>query len=235
MKFLIAISIFMVLSLLLWFMKLGGRVEYGEQGFRGQVHIGWFYITLYPVPELLQKLLNRPQKEKKKKPKKKKKQSPKKPAEKKEEKPKKSVLQRLKKAASQAEDYFSGGDGGELGVVLRAIPDIFAILGETVTRLCVEELTVHYTIPGRHDAAGAAIQYGVVYTTGGAVCTLMDQFVTVKKRSVGAMVDFNEDKAKVWLCVNLSYRMGDLMIIAFHALKEFIKIRNGLQEAKNKQ
>lgn len=232
MKILIALAIFALISFLLWFMKLGGRVEYGEQGFRGQVHIGWFYITLYPVPKLLQGLLNRPKKEKKKS----KKAAPKKPKPQKKKKPKESgaqkLLHRLKKAASQAEDYFSGGDGGELGVVLRAIPEIFAILGETVSRLCVEELTVHYTIAGRHDAAGAAIQYGMVYTTGGAVCSLMDQFVTVKKRSVGAVVDFNEEKPKVWICVNLSYRLGDLMLIAVHALMEFVKIKNGLDEVK---
>lgn len=233
MKLMVVFAVLLVLLVLLWFMKLGGRVEYGEEGLRGRIRIGWFYFTVFPPPKLVKRLMDRPQR-----PKKEKKTPKEEPEEESAEEPtqgRRRLLERVKKTASQAGDYLTGGEGGELGVILRAIPEVFAILGDTVRRLCVEELTVHYTISGRHDAAGAAIQYGVIYTTGGAVCTLMDQFVTVKKRSVGARVDFSSEESRVWLCVDLSYRFGDLVIIVIHVLKEFVMVRNRLMNVRQEE
>ncbi|MCQ2443770.1 MAG: DUF2953 domain-containing protein [Oscillospiraceae bacterium] len=223
----IVLIVILILLVLLWNMKLGGRVEYGEEGVRVQIRLGLIYYTVFP----------RPKKEKKKKPQKakKKKKPKKKPAAPKEEKPKESALKKVlkntKKYAGQAEDYFSGGSGGELGVILDAIPELFAILGDTIHRLIIDELTLHYTIPGRHDAAGAAMQYGIIHSTGGAVWELLEHNFTIRDRSVGAWVDFQEEVAKVWIRVNLAYKFGDLIIIAFHVLKEGIKVLIGWRKA----
>lgn len=217
--------VILILLALLCFLKMGGRVEYGADGIRAQIRLGLIYYTVFPRPQ-------KPQKKKKKK-----KASAKAKAKPKQEKKQElSTLQKLlkmsKKYAGQAGDYLSGGSGGELGVILDALPELFAILGDTISRIIVEEMTVHYTIPGRYDAAGAAIQYGMVYTTGGAVSALMDQYLTVKKRSIGALVDFNEEKAKVYVCLNLAYRFGDLVIIAIHVLKEGLILLKGWRRAK---
>lgn len=219
----IVLMVAAALLVLLWNLRLGGRVEYGENGLRVQLRIGLLYITLFP----------RPKKAKKKKKPAKKPVEPPKPKE--ESGGLKKLLEKTRKLAGQAGDRFlKGEEGGELGLVLDAIPEVFELLGETVSQLCVEEMTVHYSIPGRHDAAGAAIQYGLVYSTGGVVCTLMDQHLTVKKRSVGAVVDFNEEKTKVFIRLNLSYRFGQLVSIAVHALKKGIKFWKRYQTLQEK-
>lgn len=226
----IVLIVILILLILLWNLKLGGRVEYGEDGVRVQVRLGLIYLTVFPRPPKPEKP-DKPKKEKKKKEKKKKSQKSD------EDQPKESALQKIirntKKYGGQAQDYFSGGSGGEVGVILDAIPELIAILGDTIRRLIIDELTLHYTIPGRHDAAGAAMQYGMIYSTGGAVWELLNRCFTIRKHSVGAQVDFSEETAKVWARVNLCYKVGDLFIIAFHLLKEGIKVLLGWKKARD--
>lgn len=130
---------------------------------------------------------------------------------------------RRKKAAKQPKE--TGKTGGRLELAMALAPDLLKLLERVVHRLRVDELTLEYTIPGRWDAAGAAMQYGIVYSTGGVLCPLLSQNLRVKRLNVGAEIDFQEEIARVYVCLNLSYQVWELLILGLRALRIYLKLK----------
>lgn len=115
--------------------------------------------------------------------------------------------------------------GGALQFVLDHIQELLDLAGQAVHRLRVDELTIQYTIAGRWDAAGAAMQYGSVYATGGVLYPILAQQLRVKRWQVGADIDFAEEIPRVYLCLNLSYQVWELLLLGILALKLYWKLR----------
>jgi hypothetical protein len=103
--------------------------------------------------------------------------------------------------------------GGYLSLAMELAPEVLSLVGTAVKRLRVEELTLHYTIAGRWDAAGAAVQYGSVYATGGVLYPLLEQGLDVRRCSVGAEIDFQEENPRVYVCLNLSYQVWEALLL----------------------
>lgn len=115
--------------------------------------------------------------------------------------------------------------GGKLELAMKLAPDLLKLAGSAVHKLRVDELTLDYTIAGRWDAAGAAIQYGTVYATGGVLYPLLEQSLTIKRFHVGAEIDFQEEIPRVYVCLNLSYRVWQLLVLGVGALKLYLKLK----------
>lgn len=115
--------------------------------------------------------------------------------------------------------------GGKLELAMKLAPDLLKLVGSAVHKLRVDELTLDYTIAGRWDAAGAAIQYGTVYATGGVLYPLLEQGLTIKRFHVGAEIDFQEEIPRVYVCLNLSYRVWSLLVLGVGALKLYLKLK----------
>ncbi len=225
--FLIPLLIVQILFLL-GFLRLGGRVIYSEEGVRVQVRVGAFHVTVFPrgkkkdeepetdkedeeerpVDKVWNKIeagINKAEEllNKKKKPKNpKSSDKPKNPKKKGKKKPGKPKITK----------------GGLVKTALKLLPDIFAILGDTVHKLRVDEVYLRYTIPGRKDAAGAAKQYGIIYATGGVVWEVLDKFLTIKSARVDADVDFTSEEARVYILAELSFTIGQIVAIGVHGL-----------------
>jgi hypothetical protein len=115
--------------------------------------------------------------------------------------------------------------GGYLSLAMELAPEVLSLVGTAVKRLRVEELTLHYTIAGRWDAAGAAVQYGSVYATGGVLYPLLEQGLDVRRCSVGAEIDFQEENPRVYVCLNLSYQVWEALLLGIKALKIYLKVQ----------
>lgn len=220
---LLVLLILVLLGVFLWFLRLGGCVIYSEGGVLVRVRIGPLYLTVFPGKKPKKKRTKK-KKTGKKKAGKKKSGTNQKESKTPKKKAKRSIADRILGRPAPAEGEASER-GGDLQLLLDALPDIFEVLGEAVRTLRVEELTLHYTIGGRNDPACAAVQYGAVFATGGTVGALLNQHLTVKKQSVGAVVDFTAPESKVYACLNLSCTVGQLAVIGIHALKKLLKIR----------
>ncbi len=203
----IVLLVLLAFLVLLWFTRLGGRVEYSEAGLTAALRVGPLYVKVYP--------------RKKKKPAKKKPE-----AEENKKKQSGKKFGKKKKHPTEKQAAESQKSGGRLDTVMNLLPDVFQLAGEAVRKLRVEDLVLEYTIAGRHDAAGAAVQYGTVYATGGALYGLLEQHLDLKNCRIGAEVDFNEETPKVYACLNLSYRTGQLVVIGIHALKVYLKLNH---------
>ena len=90
----------------------------------------------------------------------------------------------------------------------------------------MDQLSVQYTVPGRWDAAGAAVQYGTVYATGGVLYPILNKVLKVKSWQVGAEIDFQETVPRVYLCLNLSVRIGQIAALGLRGLWKYYNYRN---------
>lgn len=140
------------------------------------------------------------------------------PAPKKRGKPTKTK----KKPAAKSKKQRSAGEppkrGGALSDLLSLLPMVLEALGTLCRRIRVEHLRAHYTIAGQPDPAKAALQYGAVSVGGGAVCRLLERYLTVLERDVSAEVDFCSETSAVYLSAACSLRVGQA---AAAALKLF--------------
>lgn len=116
--------------------------------------------------------------------------------------------------------------GGRLDQLLELLPDLLDLAGRGVRSLRVDQLSVQYTVPGRWDAAGAAVQYGTVYATGGVLYPILNKVLKVKSWQVGAEIDFQETVPRVYLCLNLSVRIGQIAALGLRGLWKYYNYRN---------
>jgi hypothetical protein len=241
---LLAILLLLVLLLL---MRVGGKVEYTDTGLSASVRAGPVYVRVYPRKKKKKAAKKKedappaPQqaseaKEPPKKPSSAKK-APTKAAPEEASPPKQEKPQQKK--APGAEEVPKGQPspsdrppeerktplGGYLSLAMELAPEVLSLVGTAVKRLRVEELTLHYTIAGRWDAAGAAVQYGSVYATGGVLYPLLEQGLDVRRCSVGAEIDFQEENPRVYVCLNLSYQVWEALLLGIKALKIYLKVQ----------
>lgn len=124
--------------------------------------------------------------------------------------------------------------GGKLELAMKLVPDLMDLLGLAARWMRVDELTLNYTIPGRWDAAGAAIQYGTVYSTGGVLYPLLSERLHVKRWRVDAEIDFQEEVARVYVCLNLCWRVWAVLVLAVKLLRFYQRYQKLTTEQEQK-
>lgn len=216
--FLTVLLIIVVVCFLIGCIRVGGIVEYSEEGVVARVRIGLLKIKVFPMKKKKKKKDADKQKDKKKK------------------KPKKK-----KKAKSTGDSSKTGEKkeaprkkGGPIQLVKTWLPLGLEALGKVKRNICIDELTVDYTINGKGDPANAAILYGRICAGGGWVTALLENNFTVKKRNISAYIDFLADQALIYLKLSLSFTIGQLVVMALSlgwmALKIWLGSRSNKQE-----
>lgn len=193
-----------VLAVVLLVLFLLGLLRVGGGGeYSAQGLTAWLKLGPFQI-----KVFPLKKKEKKKKPSKTKKAQPKpqKPA---EEKPK---------------------QGGTLTQVREFLPLICEAAGALKRRIRIDKLYLDYTLPGKEDAAAAAMRFGYSNAAMGMILPLFEQNFNVKERRVRTAVDFNADSPKIYVYAVISARLGQLVSFALRFGWKFLMV---YQKTKN--
>lgn len=194
-----------VLAVILLILFLLGLIRVGGGGeYSAQGLTAWLKLGPFQIKVFPLKK----KKEKKKKPSKAKKAQPK-PQKPTEEKPK---------------------QGGTLARVREFLPLICEAAGALKRRIRIDKLYLDYTLPGKEDAAAAAMSFGYSNAAVGMILPLFEQNFDVKERRVRTAVDFNADSPKIYVYAVISARLGQLVSFALRFGWKFLMV---YQKTKN--
>lgn len=194
-----------VLAVILLILFLLGLIRVGGGGeYSAQGLTAWLKLGPFQIKVFPLKK----KKEKKKKPSKAKKAQPK-PQKPTEEKPK---------------------QGGTLARVREFLPLICEAAGALKRRIRIDKLYLDYTLPGKEDAAAAAMHFGYSNAAVGMILPLFEQNFDVKERRVRTAVDFNADSPKIYVYAVISARLGQLVSFALRFGWKFLMV---YQKTKN--
>jgi hypothetical protein len=210
--------------------RLGGRVEYSQEGVTAWVRVCGISKQLFPKPTL-----TRSQEEKAAEKKRKKEE---KAQRKKEAKAKKSSE---KKKTAGPEEKTKKKTGGSLELVRELLPVVIQALGGLKKRIRIDRLIVHY-VAGGTDAAQVAISYGKLSAGAAGIVALLDNNFKVKRQEVTMDVNFLAESPTIYLDAGLSLTVGQILYLAVRygiaSLKVFLRQRrkqNSPQEKTGEQ
>jgi hypothetical protein len=210
--------------------RLGGRVEYSQEGVTAWIRICGISKQLFPKPTL-----TRSQEEKAAEKKRKKEE---KARRKKEAKAKKSSE---KKKTTESQEKTEKKPGGSLELVRGLLPVIIQALGGLKKRIRIDRLIVHY-VAGGTDAAQVAISYGKLSAGAAGIVALLDNNFKVKRQEVTMDVNFLAESPTIYLDAGLSLTVGQILYLAVRygiaSLKVFLRQRrkqNSPQEKTGEQ
>lgn len=186
---------------LLGLVRVGGGGEYSAQGLTAWLKLGPFQIKVFPLKKKKEK-----RKEKKPSQAKKTQPRPQKPA---EEKPK---------------------QGGALVRVREFLPLICEAAGALKRQIRIDKLYLDYTLPGKEDAAAAAMRFGYSNAAVGMILPLFEQNFDVRERRVRTAVDFNAGSPRIYVYTVISARLGQLVSFALRFGWKFLMV---YQKTKN--
>lgn len=200
----IVLLIFAVLFLI-GCIPVGADVLYLDGALTLKAKLGPFWLKLIPRPEKHRA----PKSKKEKKPAAKKQADT---AEPKEKKP---------------SPLLSGGVSGILEL-LRFAGDV---LGELRRKLRLDDLMLRVRFGAGDDAAKTAIQYGRAWAAIGAVMPCLERIFVIKKRDIGAELDYNEkEKMRVDAHLLITITIGRALALAVYAGVRFLKLYNGMKK-----
>lgn len=195
------LAVILLALFLLGLIRVGGGGEYSARGFTAWLKLGPFQIKVFPL--------------KKKKEKKKEKKTA--AAKKAQPKPQKPTEEKSKQ-------------GSALARVREFLPLICEAAGALKRRIRIDKLYLDYTLPGKEDAAAAAMSFGYSNAAVGMILPLFEQNFDVKERRVRTAVDFNADSPKIYVYTVISARLGQLVSFALRFGWKFLMI---YQKTKN--
>jgi hypothetical protein len=211
--------------------RLGGRVEYSQEGVTAWIRICGISKQLFPKPTL-----TRSQEEKAAEKKRKKEE---KARRKKEAKAKKSSQKKEK--TPKTEEKTEKKPGGSLELVRGLLPVVIQALGALKKRIRIDRLIVHY-VAGGTDAAQVAISYGKLSAGAAGVVALLDNNFKVKRQEITMDVNFLAESPTIYLDAGLSLTVGQILYLAVRygiaSLKVFLRQRrkqNSPQEKTGEQ
>lgn len=188
-----------VLAVVLLILFLLGLLRVGGGGeYSAQGLTAWLKLGPFQIKVFPLKK----KKEKKKKPSKAKKAQP---------KPQKSTKEKPKQ-------------GGTLAQVREFLPLICEAAGALKRRIRIDKLYLDYTLPGKEDAAAAAMHFGYSNAAVGMILPLFEQNFDVKERRVRTAVDFNADSPKIYVYAVISARLGQLVSFALRFGWKFLMV-----------
>lgn len=120
--------------------------------------------------------------------------------------------------------------GGTLTQVREFLPLICEAAGALKRRIRIDKLYLDYTLPGKEDAAAAAMHFGYSNAAVGMILPLFEQNFNVKERRVRTAVDFNADSPKIYVYAVISARLGQLVSFALRFGWKFLMV---YQKTKN--
>lgn len=254
----IILGVVILALFLLSLVRLGAEARYGESGFTVRVRLGPVWVTLLPrkkKPKQAKKtktgskkkdgLQKKEQKGKGIKPSaasQKPKAGDRESSPQKTTAPKKETVRKISSAppkdtAPKKSEEPKESEKKQGGLPL-PLMDLISLgidgAGQLLARLQIDTLEIEYTIGGKTDPAGAAMQYGLLCAGGGAIVPLLENtFYRVKQRELRAWVSFETDELLIWLRLALSIRVGQLLAIGLRLGWAFLCAYRNYQEGKD--
>lgn len=193
------LCIVILLLALLMLLRVGCRVEYSADGFFLWLKIAGIRFQLLP-----KKPLTPEQQEKQEK----------KEAEKKAKKrAEKAAKQKAKEEAKAKGEAPPKKKPGDLLWLLEFLKPVFQALNQLRRKLRIDHMEITYAIGGADDPSEAAVRYGQVAAGGGALFPLINTVLDIRQWDVDLGIDFTEEKTKVAIGANATYRLGSLLAI----------------------
>lgn len=152
------------------------------------------------------------------------------PLKKKKEKKKKPSKAKKAQPKPQKPTKEKPKQGGTLAQVREFLPLICEAAGALKRRIRIDKLYLDYTLPGKEDAAAAAMSFGYSNAAVGMILPLFEQNFDVKERRVRTAVDFNADSPKIYVYAVISARLGQLVSFALRFGWKFLMV---YQKTKN--
>ena len=184
--------------LLLLLCRVGVIATYSADGLTARARLGWFKLTIIPMPKRKPK-----QKRAKKKPK------------------------TEKKPPKQAENHPNGLQtilkGGSISQLKELLELALAAAGDMIRHLRVEYLRLHYTFAGQPDPAKAALRWGKANIGGDVIGHLLEQHLNILRREVTAEVDFCSEQSAVYAAGSCSIRVGAALLVTLRLLRSYLQ------------
>ena len=184
--------------LLLLLCRVGVIATYSADGLTVRARLGWFKLTIIPMPKRKPK-----QKRAKKKPK------------------------TEKKPPKQAENHPNGLQtilkGGSISQLKELLELALAAAGDMIRHLRVEYLRLHYTFAGQPDPAKAALRWGKANIGGDVIGHLLEQHLNILRREVTAEVDFCSEQSAVYAAGSCSIRVGAALLVTLRLLRSYLQ------------
>ena len=211
----ILLLVLAALMTLLLFCRVGVIAAYSADGLTVRARLGWFKLTIVPMPK-------RKPKQKRTKAAKKKPKTEKKPPKPAESHP--NSLQTILK-------------GGSISQLKELLELAWSAAGDMIRHLRVEYLRLHYTFAGQPDPAKAALRCGKANISGGIICHLLEQHLNILRREVTAEVDFCSEQSTVYAAGSCSIRVGAALLVTLRLLRSYLqwKKRQGKPPAQEEK
>lgn len=199
---LIVLGVALVIDFLIAILRVGARATLEEGIFSLKILAGPIKLKIMPKDE-----------DKVKKPK------PEKP---KEEKSKKDKPKKAKKGKKgEAEEPAEGEEPKKklpIKITMDLISTVLNAVGELLGRLrrkiCIDKLTVHYTVAS-DDPASAAMTYGYASAGISALMPAVENIFKIKERDVGVAVTFDEPEGDIFVDAQLTIAIWEILYIVF--------------------
>ena len=193
----IILGIVVLVIVALMLLRVGCRIEYSANGFFLWLKIAGVRFRLMPGKPLTAE--QQAAKDKKDAEKKKKKRT------------EKESKKRAKAEAKEKGQPLPRKKPGDLLWLLEFLNPAFLALNGLRRKLRIDHMTVVYAIGGGKDPSQAALRYGQVAAGGGALFPLLNAALDVRHWELDLSIDFMEEKTKVAISANATYRLGALL------------------------
>lgn len=112
--------------------------------------------------------------------------------------------------------------------LLRFLSDV---LGDLRRKIRLNELTLHVRFGAGDDAAKTAIRYGRAWAIIGVVMPHLERIFVIKKRDIGAELDYNEkENMRVDAHLLTTITVGRALALLVYAGVRYLKITNGMKK-----
>ena len=120
------------------------------------------------------------------------------------------------------------GSASETWELLRFLSDV---LGALRRKIRLDELTLHVRFGAGDDAAKTAIRYGRAWAIIGVVMPHLERIFVIKKRDIGAELDYNEkENMRVDAHLLTTITVGRALALLVYAGVRYLKMTNGMKK-----
>ena len=203
---LMIVGIIFLLLLLLAFVRVGGRVEFGEDGLFARLRIGAFSFQVFPLPS-------------------------KKPPQKSKKKSKQRKGQQKANARSASAEKPQKTKGGSLLRLKHYLPLVGDAAGMLKKRIRIDTLYLELMVASS-DAAETAIAFGYANMVIGLLWTILNENFDICDHQIHTRANFDASEPTVYLKADFSARIGQLFSLGCRLAWKFLVL---YQEEKRKK